>query len=104
MTQHADDIDTRWAIHWSSPERGAWAADRFGRTVGEVKRDDRGYVATRGRRTIGRFRSLDAALDAVDRRSLTTADPSSRLWTMLLATVNVGILAAISLVTAVILR
>ena len=32
------------------------------------------------------------------------ADPSSRLWTMLLATVNVGILAAISLVTAVILR
>lgn len=103
MTQHADDIDTRWAIHWSSPARGAWAADRFGRTVGEVKRDDRGYVATRGHRTIGRFRSLDAALDAVDRRHLSTADPS-RLWTLLLATINVGILAAISLVTAVILR
>jgi len=103
MTQHADDIDTGWAVHWTHPGRGEWTADRHGRTVGEVRRDTDGYVATRGRRTVGTYRSLDAALDAVDRRSLMTLQPS-RFWTLVLSTINVGIIAAISLVATAILR
>ena len=102
MTQHTEDRVGE--IHWSTPERGSWAADRFGRQVGGVKRDQRGYVATRGGRTVGRYRSLDAALDAVDHRSWTHLQPS-RFWTLLLATTNVGIIAAMSLIaTAILLR
>ncbi|MFF2486504.1 hypothetical protein ACFVSU_08910 [Microbacterium sp. NPDC058062] len=101
MTQHSEV----WAgeIHWTTPERGAWTADRSGRQVGEVKRDERGYVATRGRRTIGRYHSLDAALDAVDHRTWTRFEPG-RFWTVLLATINVGILAAVSLIASVVFR
>lgn len=101
MTQHTEA--RAGEIHWSTPERGSWAADRFGRQVGEVKRDERGYVATRGGRTVGCYRSLDAALDAVDRHSLTHLQPS-RYWTLLLATINVGIIAAMSLIATAILR
>ena len=101
MTQLTEGWDGQ--IHWSTPERGAWTADRFGRRVGQVTREERGYVATRGRRTIGRYRSLDDALDAVDHRSWTSLQPS-RVWTLLLATINVGIVAAMSLIAGLILR
>lgn len=62
-----------------------------------------GYLATRGGRTVGRYRSLDAALDAVDHHSWTHLQPS-RFWTLLLATINVGIIAAMSLIATAILR
>lgn len=101
MTQRTPVWDGR--IQWTAPERGAWTADRFGRPVGEVKRDEHGYVARRGRRTVGRYRSLDDALDAIDGGTWTRMEPS-RLWTLLLATINVGILAAMSLIAALILR
>jgi len=101
MTQRTDDWST--AIHWSTPQRGAWAADRFGRQVGEVKRDERGYVATRGRRTVGRYQSLGDALDAIDHGTWTRLQPS-RFWTLLLATINVGIIAAMSLIATALLR
>lgn len=103
MTQHADDLDTGWAVHWTHPGRGEWTADRHGRAVGDVRRDGETYVATRGRRTIGTFRSLDGALDAVDRRHLTTVEPS-RFWTLLLTTINVGMISALFLVASAFLR
>jgi len=103
MTQQLYDVDTGWAVQWTQPGRGEWTADRHGRTVGEVRRDADRYVATRGGRTLGTYRSLGAALDAVDHRSLTTLQPG-RFWTLLLTTINVGIIAAISLVATAILR
>ena len=103
MTQRVDDIGTGSTVHWTHPGRGEGTADRNGRAVGEVRRDAAGYVATRGRRTVGTYRSLDAALDAIDHRSLTTLQPG-RFWTLALTTINVGIVAAISLVATAILR
>lgn len=103
MTQHAEHIDTGWAINWSSPERGAWAADRLGRVVGEVRRDGNRYVATRGGRRVGKYRSLDDALDAVDRSHLTSVSPS-RFWTLLLGTINVGFVAALWMVATAVFR
>ena len=104
MTQHADDlIDAGWTVQWTSPVRGEWTADRHGHAVGAVRRDGDAYVAQRGRRTIGTFRSLDAALDAVDHRGITSVQPG-RLWTALLVTVNVGMLAALTLVASAVLR
>jgi hypothetical protein len=102
MTQHVHDWDTGSAVHWTSPERGEWTADRNGTVVGEVHREDGRYVARRGRRTVGRYRSLDAALEAIDHRSLTTLEPS-RTWTLMLVGLNVGIVAAISLVATTLL-
>lgn len=103
MTQHADDlIDAGWAVQWTSPVRGQWTADRHGRAVGAVRRDGNAYVAKRGRRTIGTFRSLDAALDAVEPAG-STSQPA-RLWTALLVTANVGMLAALAMVASALLR
>lgn len=103
MTQHVHDMDTGWAVRWTSPERGEWTADLNGTVVGQVRRDDGRYVARRGRRTLGRYRSLDAALDAVDHRGLTTRE-NGRAWTLMLVGINVGIVTAISLVATAILR
>jgi hypothetical protein len=103
MTQHAEDLDTDWALHWTRPQRGEWRADRHGRVVGEVRRDGEAYVATRGSRTLGTYPSLGAALDAVDHRPLRTVQPD-RFWTLLLTTINVGIIAAIALVAGALLR
>lgn len=103
MTQHVHDMDTGWAVRWTSPERGEWTADLDGTVVGQVRRDDGRYVARRGRRTLGRYRSLDAALDAVDHRGLTTRE-NERAWTLMLVGINVGIVTAISLVATAILR
>ncbi|MBD3940670.1 hypothetical protein IF188_03025 [Microbacterium sp. NEAU-LLC] len=103
MTQHVHDLDTGLAVRWTSPERGEWTADLNGMVVGEVHRDEGRYVAKRGRRTLGRYRSLDAALEAVDHRSLTTLEPS-RAWALVLVGINVGIVTAISLVATAFLR
>ncbi|GAA5206389.1 hypothetical protein [Microbacterium kyungheense] len=103
MSQHAHDSEPGWTVRWTSPERGEWTADLHGMVVGEVHRDADRYIATRGARTLGRYRSLDAALEAVDHRSLTAPEPN-RLWTLLLTTINVGIVAAIALVATMILR
>ena|SRR6478735_2177829 len=103
MTQHVHDLDTGWTVRWTSPERGEWTADLHGTVVGEVHRDEGRYVARRGRRTLGRYRSLDAAIDAVDHRGLTSLE-SSRAWVLMLVGINVGIAAALSLVTTAILR
>jgi len=103
MTQHVHDMDTGSAVRWTSPERGEWTADRNGTVVGGIHRDEGRYVATRGRRTVGRYRSLDAALAAVDHRGLTTLAPN-RTWAVMLAGINIGIVAAISLVATAILR
>ncbi|MGN6221301.1 MAG: hypothetical protein ACTHNQ_17515 [Microbacterium sp.] len=103
MTQHVHDLDTGWAVRWTSPERGEWTADLNGMVVGEVHRDEGRYVARRGRRTLGRYRSLDAAIEAVDHRGLTTMEPN-RAWVLMLTGINVGIVAAISLVATAMLR
>lgn len=103
MTQHVEDIDTGWAVRWTKPSRGEWTADRNGRAVGEVRRNASGFVATRGRRTLGTYRSLTAAFNAVDHHNLTSLQPG-RAWALLLTTVNVGMIAAISLVATAILR
>jgi len=103
MTQHVHDLDTGSAVRWTSPERGEWTADRNGTVVGEIHRDAGRYVATRGRRTLGRYRSLDAALEAVDQRGPSTLEPS-RAWAVMLVGINVGIVTAISLVATAILR
>jgi hypothetical protein len=103
MTQHADDLETGWALHWTRPQRGEWRADRHGRVIGEVRRDGGAYVATRGARTLGTYGSLGAALDAVDHRALSTVQPD-RFWTLVLTTINIGIIAAIGLVATALLR
>ncbi|WP_109209013.1 MULTISPECIES: hypothetical protein [Microbacterium] len=101
MTQHVDAIATDAGVHWTKPARGAWAADRNGRALGEVRREAHGFTATRGGRRVGTYRSLGAALDAVDHHHLTSP---GRFWTLLLTTVNVGMVAAISLIATAILR
>lgn len=103
MTQHVDDIAADWGVHWTKPSRGSWAADRNGRSLGEVRREADGFTATRGGRNLGTYRSLGAALDAVDHHRLATVQPG-RFWTLLLTTVNVGMVAAISLIATAILR
>ena len=85
-----------WRVQWRSLERGDWEAGRGGRKVGSVRRERGVYVASTPRgRTVGEFDSLPEALEAVGRGPLASMEPT-RVWTALLLSVNLAMVASLA--------
>ncbi|MFB8146521.1 hypothetical protein ACFC1W_07230 [Microbacterium sp. NPDC056003] len=92
-----------WRVQWRSLDRGDWEAGRGGRKVGAVRRERGVYVASTPRgRTVGEFETLPEALDAVGRTPLSSVD-SAQVWTALLVTVNVAMVASLAAVASALL-
>ena len=93
-----------WRVQWRNLERGDWEAGRGRRKVGSVRRERGVYVASTPRgRTVGEFDTLPEALDAVGRSPLASVD-SARVWTALLVTVNVAMVASLAAVASALLN
>ena len=102
MTMRSDLTGTAWPLRWASHARGTWAADRNGRVIGGVRRRSGEYVATRGKRNVGTYGTLPEALDAVAHVPSSGARPV-RVWTLLLAGINVAIGGSLLLLAAALL-